>query len=67
MEAHVGERVLSRDVRATRSYLSQSELPLTFGLGSAAVVDKLVIRWPNGAVQEVPTPAVDQQLTITQP
>jgi hypothetical protein len=36
-----------RDVRASRGYLSSSELPLTFGLGPAARVDRVEIRWPG--------------------
>ena len=38
-----------RLVMPTRSYLSQVELPLTFGLGSAHRVDALRVTWPNGA------------------
>ena len=51
----------------TRSYLSQVELPVTFGLGKADRVDRLVIRWPDGQVQEVPVGEVDTLLTIRQP
>ncbi len=36
-----------RELVAARGYLSQSELPLTFGLGKAAKVDRLVIHWPG--------------------
>ena len=32
---------------ARRGYLSQSELPVTFGLGPAAKVDKVTVRWPG--------------------
>ena len=31
------------------SYLSQSELPLSFGLGQRTMVDKVEIEWPSGA------------------
>ena len=41
-----------RMVRSGRSYLSQSELPVTFGLGKRASIDRAVIRWPNGRVEE---------------
>ena len=34
------------------SYLSQSELPLTFGLGKRDKIDRLVIDWPNGGTEE---------------
>ncbi|MEM9985818.1 MAG: CRTAC1 family protein [Bacteroidota bacterium] len=35
-------------VKSSEGYLSQSELPLTFGLGAAGGVDSLRIRWPEG-------------------
>ena len=50
----------------TRSYLSQSELPVTFGLGTLAKVDKLVIHWPDGSTQEVTDVAIDRLVTIEQ-
>ena len=37
-----------RMVRSGSSYASQSELPLTFGLGRDAVVDTLEVAWPSG-------------------
>jgi hypothetical protein len=35
-------------VKTGSSYLSQSELPLTFGLGSADKVTKIEVKWPDG-------------------
>ena len=40
-----------RAVTPTRSYLSQVELPLTFGLGDAARVETVSVRWPNGTTE----------------
>ncbi len=49
--AHVtveaGGLVQRREVLSGRGYLSQSELPLTFGLGRAEKVDRVTIRWPG--------------------
>ncbi len=42
----------SRMVRSGSSYLSQSELPVTFGVGRRDRVDRVVIRWPRGRVEE---------------
>jgi hypothetical protein len=42
----------SRMVRTGSSYLSQSELALTFGIGRRDRADRIVIEWPSGAVQE---------------
>ena len=41
-----------RRVKSGSSYLSQSELTLTFGLGKRETASRLVIEWPSGAVQE---------------
>lgn len=42
-----GGRTLVRQVTAGRGYLSQSELPLTVGLGTAAKADRVRVRWPG--------------------
>jgi hypothetical protein len=47
-----GESSQSRLVKGGSSYLSQSELPLTFGLGKRDKVDRLVIDWPSGGTEE---------------
>jgi hypothetical protein len=41
-----------RTVRGGSSYLSQSELPVTFGLGLREKVDRVVIDWPRGRTEE---------------
>jgi hypothetical protein len=38
------------EVRSGGSYLSQSDLMLHFGLGSAARVDAIEVRWPSGLI-----------------
>jgi hypothetical protein len=56
-----------RHVMPTRSYLSQVELPLTFGLGDASRVDSLQVTWPNGKTQDVAVgDAVDTVLVVEQ-
>ena len=42
----------SRMVRSGSSYLSQSELPVTFGVGTRTEIDRLVIEWPSGRIDE---------------
>jgi hypothetical protein len=41
-----------RTVKSGASYLSQSELPVTFGVGRRDRVDRVVINWPNGRIEE---------------
>ena len=62
-----GESTQRRKVMPTRSYLSQVELPVTFGLGSSDQVDAIrVYRWPDGKDQVVPGSdvAVDRMMVI---
>jgi hypothetical protein len=42
----------SRMVKSGSSYLSQSELPVTFGLGSHDQIERAVLQWPSGASEE---------------
>lgn len=42
----------SRMVKSGSSYLSQSELPVTFGLGKNDRVESAVVRWPSGRAEE---------------
>jgi len=42
----------TRWVKTGSSYLSQSELPLTFGMEKHAQADRIVIDWPSGRTEE---------------
>jgi len=42
----------SRLVKSGSSYLSQSELPVTFGLGKRDKIARVVIQWPNGRIED---------------
>jgi len=47
-----GGQVQTRVVRGGSSYLSQSELPLTFGVGKQNLIERVVIDWPSGRTEE---------------
>ena len=53
-------------VRSGSSYCSQSELPLTFGLGSATTVDSIEVAWPSGTVDKLGKTQANQLLTVTE-
>jgi len=50
----------SRLVKGGSSYLSQSELPVTFGLGKRDGIDRLVVQWPGGRTEEYKNLAAGQ-------
>ena len=45
-------QVQARMVRSGSSYLSQSELPVTFGVGKRDQIEKVEISWPSGQTEE---------------
>jgi hypothetical protein len=51
-------------LRSGSSYLSQSELVLTFGLGSRTQADALEIQWPSGQVDKLANVPGDQTVTV---
>ncbi|MSR61653.1 MAG: CRTAC1 family protein [Planctomycetes bacterium] len=55
-----------QDAVPFKSYLSQCEATLTFGLGAATKADKLVVTWPDGAHQELAAVAADRVLDVRQ-
>ena len=46
------------------SYLSQSELVLTFGMGSKTKADAVEIDWPSGQVDKLANVATGQTVTV---
>jgi hypothetical protein len=46
------------------SYLSSSELVLTFGLGSSTTANAIEVHWPSGSVTRLTNVKADQILTI---
>lgn len=66
VEVHAGGQTFKRQVMPTRSYLSQSELAVVVGLGSADKIDKIVVHWPGGAAQELADVPVDRETVVEQ-
>jgi hypothetical protein len=55
-----------RMVKTGSSYLSQSELPLTFGLGAATKVTSIEVVWPNGRTQRLAGISAGSAVTIVE-
>ncbi len=72
--AAIGARVTIRsggvqqfsEVRGGGSYLSQNDLRLHFGLGAAAKMESVEIRWPNGNVEALRDVGGDYIYTIVE-
>jgi hypothetical protein len=52
------------DVTNAGSYISSSDLRVIMGLGAAARVESIEIRWPDRQVQTISNPAIDRYHTI---
>jgi len=66
IRAQVGADRLTRLVRTGSSYLSQSELPVTFGLGRLGQIDEAVVDWPSGTRDTVGPLAAGHAYTIVE-
>jgi hypothetical protein len=60
--------VYQREVAGARGYLSQSELPITIGLGTVNTIDRITVRWPGkeSTTQVWTNLAPDQFYTLRQ-
>jgi enediyne biosynthesis protein E4 len=60
----LGKRTLVDEVRSGSSYISQNDLRVHFGLGTADKVDAVQVRWPSGLVEHFDHLAVDAIHTL---
>lgn len=51
-------------IRSGGSYLSQNDLRVHFGLGTAAKIDSVEIRWPSGATDMLKNLSADQLYSV---
>ena len=66
VRVRTGGQVHSRQVMPTRGYLSQSELPITIGLGPNPHFDEVQVVWPDGSLQTVDSVKVDGLTVVRQ-
>jgi len=45
-------------------YLSQSTLPLYFGLGTASTIERIEVTWPSGKMQQIAGPFLSNQRVL---
>ena len=56
-----------RQVMPTKSYLSASELTVTFGLGRQTQVAQIEITWPRGRKQILKEVKIDSMMVVDEP
>ena len=64
IDVTAGGRTQWQVVKTGSSYLSQSELPVTFGLGGQAQADEVTVTWPGGRVDRLGAVAADRAITV---
>ena len=67
IELKAGGRTYVQECRCPSGFLSQSDPRVHFGLGRAARVERIQIRWPSGTVQTLADVSADQILRVTEP
>lgn len=66
IEIKTAAGIQKRMVMPTRSYLSQTELPVTFGLGKDEEIESVSIKWPSGKVTSLKNLKPDQLYRISE-
>jgi enediyne biosynthesis protein E4 len=61
-----GGETQTQMLRSGSSYLSASELVLTFGLGQQAKAESLEIRWPSGQIDKLSNVNAGQTVIVTE-
>ncbi|WP_109487901.1 CRTAC1 family protein [Occallatibacter savannae] len=67
VEVFAGPKHELQERVAGSGYLSQNEARLHFGLGEAATIDRIVVKWPSGREQTLEKQQADRVLTIEEP
>ena len=62
---HTGDGILSRDVHASAGYASGDPARVHFGFPAGSRLERLEIRWPDGATSSVSEPGPGTVLTVT--
>ena len=66
VRAYSGGTTQTRWVKSGSSYLSQSELPLTFGIARRDAAERIVIDWPSGRTEEYKNLAAGRSYECTE-
>jgi len=67
IEIHAGGKRQTAERVTGSGYLSQDDGRVHFGLGDAALIDQLIVRWPSGREQTLEKLSIDRVLTVQEP
>jgi hypothetical protein len=67
IRAEFAGRVEEREVRTGSSYLSQSEVSVILGVGTARAIDRLVVEWPWGGSTKLENIVVSEKILVIRP
>ena len=67
VELYWSGRKQLHEVTAASGFSAQNQRRVHYGLGSAAAVDRVVIRWPSGQVQTIEKPEIDRLHLVKEP
>lgn len=56
----------TREVRSGESYGTQNSLTSHVGIGTATAIDRIVIEWPSGTVDEILNPNINETIRVTE-
>jgi hypothetical protein len=67
VELHWNKQVQVQEVAAATGFSAENQRRLHYGLGEAAAVERVVIRWPSGRLQTIEQPGVDMIHRVQEP
>jgi hypothetical protein len=66
IKVKIGDRTLIDEVRSGSSFISNNDMRVHFGLGAAAKIDSVEVRWPSGLVENFDNIALDRITTLNE-
>jgi len=67
VEVEAGGRVITRLKKSGHSLMSSHDPRILVGLGAAVAVDRVLIRWPSGAISTLERPVVGRTHEVVEP
>lgn len=66
IQLFLGSQVLTRELFPSRGFQSSVDYKLLFGLGKAATIDSMLIRWPDRSTSVILHPGINRSMLLDQ-